>query len=1048
MQRTLFKAIMIVALLASLVGVTPVSAQPPAPDDEAMPRTSLDVLAKAGVRRVSVKPSDQPNPKEVWRIRERERLLAAGLTAEAAALDQVGEDRVLVILVEFGGTDVFTWSPGDTWDPIGQANPDDAVYDEDGNIIIGDCSNIITEEQTFTYTGPMHNEIPRPLSAEDRSGDTIWTEDFSPGWFYGFMFGDGVTFHYEREDGSMVHEDFTGMSVKDYFLDLSDGRYVIEGDVIGWLTLPHSVWWYGADRCPGRRSPYFVGSDGAIPGAGNSRTLVTDALDAVNAIKDTIPDFSWANYDKDGDGLIDRLWIVHAGYGEEDSTVLLNRTPYSESTIWSHSSSVSPVYPVDEGVAAGPYIVMPENGGIGVFAHEYAHNLGADDLYAYGEGETSPGFWALQADDWTGYPIGFQPPAPDPWHLDNWGWLNPFVINDTSQEYIVKVGQASRFPGGEGVYRGVKIELPDGVIQLPVQPIGNFQWWGGKQDLTNGMMTTKHPISIPEAGGTLEFDLAYDIEDEWDFLWIQASTDGETWVTLTNDETQCIHDPSWIGGLYGFPEDLCGAGIGGFYGWNAEFPDFGHQTFDLGAFAGQDVWLRFWYMTDWGTTYYGPYVDNVAVLSDGTALFSDDAEMGDDHWTYADPWGRNDGTQVYTHNFYLQWRNVSETGGYDSALGDTRWRFGPANTGLLVWYNNNYYTDNEIFNYLFDDPGFGPKGRMLVIDSHFMPYKDPWIVNFGYDNEAANVTSRSLMRDAPFSLNKPVDFTMKPPYVMEEANFAGRGVTSAFHDSMGYYPGAEFVSRGPGYSPPSYRWVTRDWDASAVVPATDFYGIRAPGYTANEQFRFACEPLLSGPNAGLLPCYWLGANTGLGYDGGTGNPGDLGVQYGWHVQVLEQTDTMATLKIWNSMQEVNAALVPHQPVVAPGGLVGYNFNLNQNLGSALSLFACAPIDTSKAEYVAGSATGGAWPLASDCPAVASALADGKTSLAQMAAAEGMTVRAIGWYQQVGTRGSARFSFRLLPKAGVSAVNQSMQLFDLNSMWRKTFTAPAVNIIAP
>ena len=40
--------------------------------------------------------------------------------------------------------------------------------------------------------------------------------------------------------------------------------------------------------------------------------------------------------------------------------------------------------------------MMPENGGIGVFAHEYAHNLGAMDLYAYGNGDTSAGFWTLR----------------------------------------------------------------------------------------------------------------------------------------------------------------------------------------------------------------------------------------------------------------------------------------------------------------------------------------------------------------------------------------------------------------------------------------------------------------------------------------------------------------------------------------------------------------------------------------------------------------------------------------------------------------------------
>ena len=51
------------------------------------------------------------------------------------------------------------------------------------------------------------------------------------------------------------------------------------------------------------------------------------------------------------------------------------------------------------------------------------------------------------------------------------------------------------------------------------------------------------------------------------------------------------------------------------------------------------------------------------------------------------------------------------TGGYDSALGDPRCRYGPANTGLLVWYNNDRYTDNEVCNYLNDFPGSAPRAR-------------------------------------------------------------------------------------------------------------------------------------------------------------------------------------------------------------------------------------------------------------------------------------------------------------------------------------------------
>ena len=568
-----------------------------------------------------------------------------------------------------------------------------------------------------------------------------------------------------------MYEDFTGKSVKNFYLDMSGGDYEIEGDVVGWLPLPHSTWYYGADECPGARSGGGANS-GAIPGAGNNRQLIRDAVDAVNAAN---PNFDWAQYDRDGDGVVDRLWVVHSGYGQEDGTILLNRTDYGEAAIWSHSSAVTPPYPVAPGVSIGSYITMPENGGLAVFAHEYGHNLGAMDLYAYDLGETSAGFWTLMADSWTGYPIGFQAQAVDPMHLDWWGWLDPMTISDPSQEYTVKLGQASNFPGGDGVYRAAKIELPDGVLPLPV-PVwqGDYYWWGGQEDLANGTMTTAAPIAIPAGGATLSFDLAYDIEEEWDFLWVQASTDGQNWTTLTNANTICTHDLSWIGGNYGFPDDLCAAGIGGFGGSNPEFPDPGSQTMDLGAFAGQNVWLRFWYMTDWGTLYAGPFVDNVTVMDGATTLFADDAEGGDAKWAYEAPWQRNDGTQTFSQNFYLQWRNVSPSGGYDSTLGESRWRFGPANTGLTVWYNNNFYSDNEVWHHLADAPGFGAKGRMLVVDANPEPYRDPSWITAGYPNNIANVTSRMQMRDATFSMWDSVNFSVEPPYVIGPTDFEGR----------------------------------------------------------------------------------------------------------------------------------------------------------------------------------------------------------------------------------------------------------------------------------
>jgi hypothetical protein len=668
---------------------------------------------------------------------------------------------------------------------------------------------------------------------------------------------------------------------------------------------------------------------------------------------------------------------------------------------------------------------MPENGGIGVFAHEYGHNLGAMDLYAYDLGDTSAGFWTIMADDWTGYPIGYQPPAPDPMHLDWWGWLDPMVISDTTQTYEVTLGQASNFPGGDNVYRGAKIELPDGILPLAAEPWqGSYYWWGGKEDVANGMMQTVNPITLPVSPtATLSFDLAYDIEEAWDFLWVQVSTDGTTWTTLTNANTSCEHDPGWIGGNYGFPDDLCGAGIGGFSGTNDEFPGPQAQTFDLAAFAGQSVYLRFWYMTDWATTGNGSFMDSVMVMADSTMVFADDAEGGDANWSYTAPWERNDGTRTFTHNFYLQWRNVGETGGYDSALGESRWRFGPANSGLVVWYNNNFYSDNEVWHYLPDSPGFGPKGRMLVVDAHPQPYRDPDWVAQGYDNEYGNIAHRGQMRDAPFSLEDTVAFAHKDPYRLGANwhDYPSRPAASAFHDALGYYPGSEFVQGSPFNQPP--RWITKQWDASAVMPATAFYGVNAPGYNGTDRFRFNCFTLNA---AGQTLCYSYAA--GLGYAGSTGNPGEIAAQYGWHVQILDQSDSMATVKIWNSMTQVDAAISVDPDVAAVGSTVNVDVS-NSNAGTALTgVLAMVPLETSKLAYVDGSVYGDAFPIGIPIEQAGELFAQGGIDALKATVTPESGVVAVAWVGDHMTGAEVNFGFQAVVQVG--AADGALPLYEV------------------
>jgi len=118
MRKALFKGFAVLMIVALLVAVIPaaVAAKPPEPEaDEFTP-----------VQSKQFKPIDEPNPIDYKRLQQREDLLLQGRSAEAAALAKTGSDKILVILVEFAGTDTVTWNPGDIWDPIGNPDADDA----------------------------------------------------------------------------------------------------------------------------------------------------------------------------------------------------------------------------------------------------------------------------------------------------------------------------------------------------------------------------------------------------------------------------------------------------------------------------------------------------------------------------------------------------------------------------------------------------------------------------------------------------------------------------------------------------------------------------------------------------------------------------------------------------------------------------------------------------------------------------------------------------------------------------------------------------------
>jgi hypothetical protein len=147
----------------------------------------------------------------------------------------------------------------------------------------------------------------------------------------------------------------------------------------------------------------------------------------------------------------------------------------------------------------------------------------------------------------------------------------------------------------------------DGVDFLPLQwssvadPMGS-----GEQVLhaNNGDEADQALIfnaSVPTENPTLTFDHYYDIEEQWDFATVQVSTDnGETWTSLANENTRsdvvAEGHPTIKGNLPGFTGHLTE--------WTTE-------SFDLSAYAGQDVLVSFRNLTDWGYNDTGWFIKNI-----------------------------------------------------------------------------------------------------------------------------------------------------------------------------------------------------------------------------------------------------------------------------------------------------------------------------------------------------------------------------------------------------------------------------------------------------
>ncbi len=154
---------------------------------------------------------------------------------------------------------------------------------------------------------------------------------------------------------------------------------------------------------------------------------------------------------------------------------------------------------------------------------------------------------------------------------------------------------------------------------------GQYAWWSNRGD--DSMMTLTRAFDLSSVKqATLQFATWYELEKDWDYGFVTVSTDGgTTWKTLKGTTTT-TEDPQ--GHNYGNALN----GVSGAPGAETDTATRGQwvdEQFDLSAYAGQKILLRFLVVNDDAYNAPGMLIDDIRIPE---LNYSDDAEQGDGGW--------------------------------------------------------------------------------------------------------------------------------------------------------------------------------------------------------------------------------------------------------------------------------------------------------------------------------------------------------------------------------------------------------------------------------
>ncbi len=236
-----------------------------------------------------------------------------------------------------------------------------------------------------------------------------------------FADGHDVDLYKQIVNGENYTENGFKGSVRDYFRAQSNGTFDLQFDVVGICQLAHNYAYYGKDN-------RYEGDD-IKPGE-----MIAEACTWAH---EQGVDFS--QYDWDGDGYVEEVFVLYAGYGQADRTDLPN-------TIWPHKYELTEAYGkmlTYNNVWVNVYACSNELAsdgslcGIGTFCHEFSHCMGFPDLYDTSGGDNF-GMDAFDLMDYGSYnEDGYGPCGYSAYEKNECGWITLHDVTDIEEDQNV-----------------------------------------------------------------------------------------------------------------------------------------------------------------------------------------------------------------------------------------------------------------------------------------------------------------------------------------------------------------------------------------------------------------------------------------------------------------------------------------------------------------------------------------------------------------------------------------------------------------------------------